>query len=192
MNSHYAQYYLRQQGSGLADIGAIYRAPIITQRGRGGIGSFFSGAYNFLRPLFSSGVEALKSQAIKSGASILDNVGKKPFKEILKEQGKIAMEDLAFRGANKLKRKFQGGEGRSKKKRIMSRGQGGEGRRKKKSQGGEGRKKKKPQGGEGRRKRRKNIKRRNKTNRAHSTLKRKRVGQIKRTRKSRIIDIFNN
>lgn len=176
MNSHYAQYYLRQEGRGLSDIGTLYNAPLIRQRGRGGIGNFFSGAFNYLRPLFSSGIEALKSQAVKSGSAILDNVGKKPLKEVLKEQGKMAIEDLAIRGVNKLKRKIQGGSGVRKKRKI---------------QGGSG----------GRRKRKNNIKSRRLTKGAHSTLKRKRVGKGKRKRKSvkqnrnkksRVVDIFNN
>lgn len=164
MNSHYAQYYLRQVGAGLGDIGTLYHAPLIPQRGRG-IGSFFSGAFNYLRPLFSSGLDALKNQAIKSGASILDNVGTKPLKEVLKEQGKIALQDLAMRGANKLKRKMQGGEG----KRKMQRGKG---KRKSKKQ--------------------KYIKSQQTKKKSHSTFKRKGVGKGKKKRKSRIIDIFNN
>lgn len=115
MNTHYTNYYLRQQGTGISDIGPLYQSPRFLQSGRGGVGSFFSGVWKYLRPLVSSGVNALSSQAVKTGASILDQVGKKPLKEVFKEQGKAAMRELAIRGADKLKRKMQGGEGKRRK-----------------------------------------------------------------------------
>lgn len=115
MYSHYTNYYLRQQGGGIGDIGPLYRSPLILQKGSGGVGSFFSGVWKYLSPLVSSGVSALSSQAAKSGAAVLDQVGKKPLKEVFKEQGKIAMKELATRAADKLKRKMQAGEGRRKK-----------------------------------------------------------------------------
>lgn len=115
MNTHYTNYYLRQQGTGISDIGPLYQAPRFSQSGRGGVGSFFSGIWKYLRPLVSSGVNALSSQAVKTGASILDQVGQKPLKEVFKKQGKVAMRELAIRGADKIKRKMQGGEGRRRK-----------------------------------------------------------------------------
>lgn len=115
MNSHYINYYLRQHGGGIGDIGPLYHSPYILQRGSGGIGSFFSGLWRNLSPMLSSGVSALSNEAVKSGVAVLDQVGKKPLKEVLKEQGKIAMKNLASRAADKLKRKMQGGEGQRKK-----------------------------------------------------------------------------
>lgn len=113
MYSYYTQYYLRQDGRGLADIGPLYKGPLIYQKGSG-IGSFFSGLYKHLKPFLSSGLEALRDQSIKTGSAILSEVGAKPFKEILKEQGKIAAKDLTERGVNKLKRMSNQTGGRRK------------------------------------------------------------------------------
>lgn len=76
MNSFYTQYYLSQLGKGLNDIGPIYKSPIIYQRGRGGVGSLFSGIIKYLRPLFWPGLNAIKNQAMKSGTALLADVGK--------------------------------------------------------------------------------------------------------------------
>lgn len=117
MNSYYTQYYLNQHGSGLSDIGHLYRSPIVFQRGRGGIGNFFAGLYKYINPFISSGISAIKDQAIKSSTAVLADIGKKPFKTILKEQGKAAISDLTVRGVNKL-RKMQQGSGRRRKRNI--------------------------------------------------------------------------
>jgi hypothetical protein len=84
MNKHYTNYYFAQVGgAGLHDIGPIYAAPYVYQRGSG-IGSFFSGLIRSLNPLISSGLNAIRNQSIKTGGEILKNVGSKPFKDILK------------------------------------------------------------------------------------------------------------
>lgn len=113
MDSYYTQYYLRQKGKGLSDIGPLYRSPVLYQRGSG-IGSFFSGLFKNLKPLMASGLEALKDQSIKSSSAILNDIGRKPFKEILKEQGKVAVKDLTDKGINKLKRMNEQRGGRRK------------------------------------------------------------------------------
>lgn len=116
MHTHYTQYYLTQSGRGISDIGNIYKSPGFYQTGRGGIGSFFSGLFRNLKPLVSSGFSALKEQSIKTGKDILSEIGQKPFKQILKEQGKVAATELTQRGIAKLKRKMQKGQGEKRKK----------------------------------------------------------------------------
>lgn len=119
MESYYTQYYLRQKGGGLSDIGPLYKSPVFYQRGSG-IGSFFSGLFKHIKPLVSSGIEALKSQSLKTSSAILNDIGKKPINEILKEQGKIAVKDLTEKGLNKLKRMNEQ-KGGSRKKHIKRR-----------------------------------------------------------------------
>lgn len=114
MHSYYKQYYLRQSGGGLSDIGSLYKSPLHYQRGRGGIGNFFGSIFRHIKPFLRSGLSALSEQAVKSGTDILANVGKKPLKSVLKEQGKIALNNLAERGLNKFKR-MQSGKGRRRK-----------------------------------------------------------------------------
>lgn len=101
MNSHYTRYYLNQSGGNLADIGELYRSPLIYQRERG-IGSFFTGLLRYLRPLIASGANAIKQQAVTTGKAILEDIGSKPIQNILKEQGKVAVQELAQKGINKL------------------------------------------------------------------------------------------
>lgn len=116
MNSYYDQYYVKQAGSGLADIGGFYRSPVFLQRGRG-IGNFFSGVYKYIAPFLTPGLHALKEQAIKSTSAALSDIGKKPLKRILSEQGKIALNDLTERGYNKFKRMQKGGR-RIKRRKV--------------------------------------------------------------------------
>lgn len=121
MHTYYTQYYLRQSGQGLGDIGHVYKTHGFYQRGRGGVGSFFSGLYRFLKPLVSSGFSVLKDQSIKTGKDILSEIGQKPFKQILKEHGKNAANELTQRGLEKLRKKMQKGSGKIKKKSNIKR-----------------------------------------------------------------------
>lgn len=97
MASRYTDYYLRQIGRG--DVGPVYRGSRVMQRGRGG---FFANILRSLRPLFRSGLSAVKDQAIESTSAIARDIGKKPFREILKEQGKMAATNLAKRGIKRM------------------------------------------------------------------------------------------
>ncbi len=170
MQSYYTQYYLKQSGRGLSDIGGIYKTPSFYQAGRGGIGSFFAGLYKYLKPLVSSGISALADQSIKTGTNILSEIGQKPFKQILKEQGKNAASELKQRGINKLKR-MQGGSGKRKKKsniKRLKRGKKQHSHPKRRQQ-----RRRKTQAGKGRKRRRKTK------------------SKIP-TKKSRFVDIFDN
>lgn len=102
----YIQYYESKYGSGISDFGPIYYTPRIIQHGRG-FGSFFASLFNYLKPLITSGLSAVKDTAIKAGSKALSEVGNRPFKEILIENGVSAANDLE----QKYKKKFQGGQG---------------------------------------------------------------------------------
>jgi len=102
-----------QNGYGMSDIGPLYYSyPLHYQYGRGGVGSFFSGVFKYLKPLITSGLQALRKQSIKTGVDVLSNLGDKPIKTVLVEQGKKAVEELAQKGIKKLK-KIQEGNGTS-------------------------------------------------------------------------------
>lgn len=100
------QYYTVQVGSGLKDIGPLYHNVRFVQQGRG-FGSFFETLFTYLKPVFKSGFNAIKESALKTGTSILNEVGSRPLNEILTEHGKKFGEDLGV----KMKRKFQNGSG---------------------------------------------------------------------------------
>lgn len=111
MDEVYLKYYQSQAGNGLGDIGELYHiSPKYHQRGRGGIGSFFSGIFRHLKPLMRSGLRALKKQSIKTSANIIKDLGEKPIKDIFIEEGKAAVDELAQKGIKKLQ-KMQDGKG---------------------------------------------------------------------------------
>lgn len=120
MASSYTKYY-SQQGSGLSDIGRLHQQPIFVQRGSG-FGGLFTKIYKYLSPLAVSGLSALREQAVRSGKEILQDIGtQKSIKEILKERGQEAVNDLAIKGINKLKRaaSSQRGSGYIKRRALM-------------------------------------------------------------------------
>lgn len=106
MEDVYIQYYSVQSGAGIKDIGPLYNNLRFIQQGSG-FGGFFSGLLNFLKPVFSSGVDVLQKQAIKTGASILSELGSRPLTDILIDNGRQAASDLQ----SKFKNKFQSGSG---------------------------------------------------------------------------------
>lgn len=120
MDREYTKYYLLQAGGGMSDIGHLYIQPHILQSGSG-IGSIFSGLFKFLSPMISSGLNEIKNQSLKTGAAILHDARTKPLKEVLKEQGKRAVQDLAYKGLEKLaQNKSQEGKGRKSIKRRVA------------------------------------------------------------------------
>lgn len=106
MADTYLHYYKVQSGAGLSDIGPVYYNHRIIQQGRG-IGSFFAALYRYFKPVFVSGLSALKNQALKTGSSILEELGSRPLQEIITTHGKRAVNELGI----KLKNKFQDGSG---------------------------------------------------------------------------------
>lgn len=101
---------LVQYGSGLGDIGTIYRGPQFVQRGRG-IGSIFAGLWKHLAPLAVSGLKTLGKQSLLTGGNVLRDLTEgKTLKSSLLEHGQGAINNLAQKGVNKLK-KMQSGKG---------------------------------------------------------------------------------
>lgn len=111
MNQVYTAYYSGQLGGGLSHIGSLYAYPRVLQNGRG-LGSFFASLFRTLKPLLFSGVNAVKNQAVNTGKAILSDFGRKPLRNILEEQGKIALNNLTEKAINKISSKFQKGSGR--------------------------------------------------------------------------------
>lgn len=111
----YHQYYLNQCGEGLSHIGSLYISPRVVQQGRG-IGNFFSGLFNYIKPLLISGINALKNQAAETGKAVINDLGRKPLRNIIQEQSKIALHNLSDKAINKIT-KLQNGKGKRHKKR---------------------------------------------------------------------------
>lgn len=99
-------YYQVQTGNGKPEFGPTYFTPRFVQHGRG-FANFFSAIYQYLKPIITSGLGALKNTAIKTGSSALSEIGSRPFKEILLDYGNKAKNDLQ----QKFKEKFQEGQG---------------------------------------------------------------------------------
>lgn len=103
-NMHHWQY-----GSGLSDIGEIYRSRVNVQRGRGGVANFFGGLLKYMLPAASSAATALGGQAMKSGGNVVrDLMAGKTLRNSLYDQGQNAIGDLSAKGINKLKRMQKG------------------------------------------------------------------------------------
>lgn len=104
--SHYARLYAGdgQSGGSFADI-VVYEGPSQHHQHHqvgAGLGNYFSRAFQLLRPLISSGVNALKNQGIVSSRAVLSQLGKKNLKEILKKEGQKALKDLGDKALSKL------------------------------------------------------------------------------------------
>lgn len=107
--SIYTTYYLNQSGHG--SIGEVYRPDHFgIQRGRG-LGSILGGLMRILRPLFVRGLNAIKSQAVKTGADIISDIGTKPLKQILIDRGREAKKDLTEKALNKIQTMTGTGDG---------------------------------------------------------------------------------
>ena len=89
-----------QYGSGISDIGVLYRNPGIPQRGAG-VGSLFGGLWKFLKPL----AKTVGKQTIKAGGNIIRDVASgKNMRDALYDQGQQAISDLSEIGINRLKK----------------------------------------------------------------------------------------
>lgn len=94
---------IEQRGKGYNRGIDIYRGPLLRQNGAG-LGNFFSTAVKYLRPLLFSGLNALASQGVESGGTILSQLGKKDLKTILNEESQKAVKNLSDKAIQKLKR----------------------------------------------------------------------------------------
>lgn len=99
------EQYLLQTGSGLADLGQIYRGNSFGayQRGRG-LGDVFGSVYRFLKPYLASGVRAVSGEMARGGAEVLGNLGTRPIGELLREQSDKSLQNLASKASDKLNR----------------------------------------------------------------------------------------
>lgn len=96
-NTAYLQY-----GSGLADIGQLYKYPVRIQRGRG-IGSVFAGLWKHIAPLALSGLKTLGNQSLRTGIDVLGDLQDgKDWRTALKQRTNLAGQELAQKGINKL------------------------------------------------------------------------------------------
>lgn len=108
MDSTYVKYYSNQIGGRGANFGNLYRVSSKVQKGRG-IGSIFSGLFRFLKPHLLSGLNAVKDEALRVGGEIMQNIGQKPIKELLKEKGVEGLHNLTAKAVDKMKRTMTGG-----------------------------------------------------------------------------------
>jgi hypothetical protein len=110
MENAYIAYYSVQVGSGLKDLGPVYFNPRFIQQGRG-FGNFFETIFRYLKPIFKSGMNAVKDSALRTGGDILKELGSRPLNEILADHGQKFTQDLGSKLGSKLKQKFQSGSG---------------------------------------------------------------------------------
>jgi hypothetical protein len=128
MEDRYISYFLQQSGRGLADIGDMYRAKKVYQRGfnyytphppitiqhGNGIGSFFQNLYRIITPLLHSGINALKSEATNASRNILKDIATKPITELITTHGAEAINNLTNRASEQFKEMRGRGIGRKR------------------------------------------------------------------------------
>lgn len=108
------QYYL-QQARGSSAIGPYYVRSYGVQSGRG-FGSFLSSIFRWFQPILKSGAKAVGREALKTGSSILADLGsgsgQKPL-EVIKQR--------AREGTKRLQSKLMTGEGigQMRRKRVV-------------------------------------------------------------------------
>lgn len=98
--SRYDQFYNSQIGSGLGDIGPVFKRHYY-QQGKG-LSSIFSGLIKFIQPYLISGAKAVGKEALKGSANILSNLESKPFKELIKGQAKQSFQNLIDKAEQKM------------------------------------------------------------------------------------------
>jgi hypothetical protein len=82
MTDPFVEYYLNQAGSG---IGPVFRGAMY-QRGHG-IGSWLSGLFRSVFPLFKSSAKTIGQEDLNAGFGLLkDTINQKPLKASLKER----------------------------------------------------------------------------------------------------------
>jgi len=70
---------------------------------------------NYIKPLFLSGITAIKNQAAETGKAVINELGRKPLRNIIQEQSKIALQNLSNKAINKFTR-FQSVSGKRNKR----------------------------------------------------------------------------
>lgn len=104
MEQRYINYFLKQHGDGIGDIGETYKSKKIYQSGFGatpitlqqghGLGSFLQSLFHLMKPLVYSGVDAIKSEVSTAGKNILQDIARKPITELITEHGEKAISNL--------------------------------------------------------------------------------------------------
>jgi hypothetical protein len=94
----YIEYYVNQAGRG---VGPVY-VGAVNQRGHG-IGSFLSGLFRSVFPLFKSGAKAIGQEALGTGFNVLrDAINQKPIVESIKSRIKEASDHLIDKADKKI------------------------------------------------------------------------------------------
>lgn len=104
MSDVYVKYYTIQSGAGFNEerFGPLLRFSPKYQRGRG-LGGVFAGLLRYLRPMLSSGLKFLKTEAINTGADLLSGINQqKPIKEILRDRSLNIVDNIRDKAVNKI------------------------------------------------------------------------------------------
>lgn len=119
MDRHYTRYYSDQAGGSYSydDFGPLLRTQRVYQKGRG-LGGFFGGIFRYLKPLLTSALQGLKSEALQVGSDILQT--QKPINEILRDRSIQLVDKLRDKAAQKIKQMSGTGAKKSIKDRFTS------------------------------------------------------------------------
>lgn len=115
--TRYDQFYNSQIGSGIADIGPVYkRGGQYYQSGRG-LSSIFSGLLKFIQPYLIKGAKEVGKEALRSSTNILSNLNNQPFKELLKKETSKSFKNLVDKAEEKINTMNSTGRGIKRRRR---------------------------------------------------------------------------
>lgn len=119
MNRYDQLFNSRTQQRG-GNVGPLYKIRLHRQGGQG-FSQAFRSLWSLIQPFLLSSGKVLSKQALESGSEILGNLGKRPIKELLKEQGKKTAQSLFDHAEDKLKlMRQQRGSGHKRRRRQLS------------------------------------------------------------------------
>lgn len=113
--SRYDQFYNSKFGSGLGDIGPVFKRNYYQQGN--GLSSVFSGLLKLISPYLISGAKAVGKEALKGSANILSNLDSQPFSELVKGQAKKSFQNLMDKAEQKMN---SSGKGIKRRRRVTS------------------------------------------------------------------------
>lgn len=104
----YQNYYNAQIGGGNG-IGRVYTGAHY-QRGHGGIGSWLSGLFRYVLPVFKDGAKAVGREVLNTGINVLSDVAMRntPVRQSLRNRTRESVRNLERRAVNKIDSVMEG------------------------------------------------------------------------------------
>lgn len=109
-----SNYYLNQAGGGVSrgDFNIVVR-PRRIQQGAGVLSNLLRHGFDFIKPILLNAVKTLGYEGLNFGTNVLNNVGKKPFADVVRSSAEDSLNNLKNKFVNSMNSQF-GGNGRKR------------------------------------------------------------------------------